>query len=67
MNFESSLLLIKTIRLNSGNILIDTTGLFIKWLTKKQNCLIPVLSSHANYLGTTVGKKNMMNYPILGK
>jgi len=67
MNFESSLLLIKTIQLNSGNILVDATGLFIKWLTKKQNHLIPVLSSHANHLGTIVGKKNVMNYPILEK
>ena len=67
MNFKSSLLLIKTIQLNSGNVLVDATGLFIKWLTKKQNHLIPVLSSYTNHLGTTVGKKNVMNYPILGK
>ena len=67
INFKSSLYLIKTIQLNSGNILVDATGHFIKWSTKKQNHSIPVFSSHANHLRTTVRKKNVINYPILGK
>ena len=64
---QSSSLLIKTIQLNSENVLVNATSLFIKWSTKKQNHSISVLSSYTNHLGTTVRKKNVMNYPILGK
>ena len=35
VNFKSSLYFIRKTQLNSGSVLIDATGHFIKWLTKK--------------------------------
>jgi len=60
MKFENFSLIIKTIQLNSGSVLVDSTRIFIKWSIKILRPSILHLSSLVKCHGISAGKSNMI-------
>ena len=65
--FISSLLTTKTIWLNSGSVLVDSTRIYTKLLIKIQRPSIPCPYTLAKCYGITVGKSNVIISWTLGK